>query len=103
MFGAQEIPFGILDKCLTILSTLESSKTTQTSAKGCFDGCRIKRRSKPALVHSSAIFLCALLEHLRSNDPDQGLTPLMATWNRTDPRHTAQGGPLALVPGTKAG
>lgn len=68
MFGVQEISFHNLDKYLTILSTLESSKTTQTSARDCFDG--IKRRDKPALVHSSAIFLCALLEHLRSKDPD---------------------------------
>lgn len=102
MFGVQEISFHILDKYLTILSTLESSKTTQTSARGCFDGCRIKRRDKPALVHSSAIFLCALPEHLRSKDLDQGLTPPMGTWNGTDPHCMAQGGLLALIPGIEA-
>lgn len=100
VFGVQEISFHILDTYLTILSTLESSKTTQTSARGCFDG--IKRRDKPALVHSSAKFLCALLEHLRSKDPDQGFTPLMARWNGTDLHCTAQGGLLALIPGTEA-
>lgn len=102
LFGVQEIYFLILDKYLTILSTLESSKRTQTSSRGCFDRCRIKRRDKPALVHSSAIFLCALLEHSSSEEPDQGLTPPMAMWNGTNSGCMAQGGLLALIPGSEA-